>query len=183
MPATPAAIRVADLDQTRPTGFALRPDAGEMAAIAGALGLLGLRKLSFAGEIAAMGRRDWRLSGTLGATVVQPCVVTLEPVTTRIDVPVRRQYVADFDAPQDAEAEMPEDDSTEPLGTAIDPGAVMIEALALALPDYPRKAGADLGEAVFAAPGVTPMRDEDARPFAGLAGLRAALEEKSEDDS
>jgi len=50
----------------------------------------------------------------------------------------------------------------------IDPAAVMIEALALAMPLYPRAEGADLGEAVHAEPGVTPMRDADARPFAGL---------------
>jgi len=34
----------------------------------------------------------------------------------------------------------------------------------------------ELGEAVFAAPGTAPLRDEDTRPFAGLAGLRAALD-------
>lgn len=179
MPADPAnaALRVADLDPNRPAEFALRPDAAAQKALAEDLGLLGLRKLSFAGQIAAAGRRDWRLTGQLGATVVQPCVVTLAPVTTRIDVPVVRLYIAGMELPEGAETEMPEDDTTEALADQIDPAAVMAEALALALPDYPRADGADLGEAVFAGPGVTPMRDEDARPFAGLAGLRDALKD------
>ena len=38
-----------------------------------------------------------------------------------------------------------------------------------------RKEGAELGEAVYAEDGVTPMRDEDAKPFAGLAALRAKM--------
>ena len=49
-------------------------------------------------------------------------------------------------------------------------------ALALALPLYPRAPGAELGQAVFAEPGTAPLKDEDLRPFAGLAGLKAKLE-------
>ncbi len=170
-----SALRVADLPQNAPTPFDLRPDAAIRAALAAELGLLGLRKLRFAGHISAQGRRDWELTGSLGATVVQSCVVTLEPVTSRIDTDVRRLYVADLPEIEDDEAEMPEDDSVEALGRVIDPGAVMAEALALALPQYPRKDGASLGRTVFAAPGIDPMTDEETRPFAGLAGLRDTL--------
>jgi uncharacterized metal-binding protein YceD (DUF177 family) len=63
----------------------------------------------------------------------------------------------------------------------IDVSAVMAEALALHLPLYPRAGGADLGEAVFTEPGLAPMRDEDAKPFAGLAGLRDTLTGRSDD--
>ncbi|MCX8227096.1 MAG: DUF177 domain-containing protein, partial [Sulfitobacter sp.] len=40
--------------------------------------------------------------------------------------------------------------------------------------------GAELGQAVYAEPGVAPMTDEDARPFAGLAQLREKLEDPKE---
>ena len=168
-------FRVAELDQNRPNPFELRPEAGERQALAGELDLLDLRKLSFTGEIAGQGSRDWVLTGRLGATVVQPCVVTLEPVTTRIDTDVRRTYLAEMPEPEGDEVEMPEDETLEPLGQVIDPGAVMAEALALALPLYPRKDGAEGGDAQFAAPGVAPMTDEDTKPFAGLAALRDKL--------
>lgn len=174
-----SALRVADLAQNAPTSFELRPNAPTCAALAAELGLIGLRKLRFAGQIAARGRRDWELTGTLGATVVQPCVVTLDPVTSRIDVDVRRLYVAALPEIEEEEVEMPEDDTVEPLGSVIDPGAVMAEALALALPLYPRKDGVDLNEAVFSEPGVQPMTDEDARPFAGLANLRDSLKKET----
>lgn len=169
------AFRVADLPENTPTPFEIKPDSEALKALAGDLGLLGLRKLRFTGQIAAEGKRDWLLTGRLGATVIQPCVVTLEPVTTRIEAEVQRRYTPDLPEPEAPEVEMPDDDSVEPLGKTIDAEAVMAEALSLNLPLYPRKDGADLGEAVFAGPGMEPLKDEDAKPFAALAGLRDQL--------
>lgn len=153
----------------------MRPDAATLAALAEAMGLTGLRKLSFEGGLKPLGDRDWQLKGRLGATVVQPCVVTLEPVVTRIDTDVVRTFIRDYvdvDAP---EAEVPEDDSVEPLGIWIDPAAVMEEELTLALPEYPRKDAAESTTVRVTEPGKTPMTDEQARPFAGLAALKDQL--------
>ncbi len=168
-------LRVADLPQNAPTPFELRPTGDALEAIKQELGLLGLRKLSFVGELRAQGKRDWTLSGKLGATVIQPCVVTLEPVTTRIDTPVSRVFLADWTDPDEPEFEIPEDDETEPLGPEIDPALIMVEALSLALPQYPRKDGAELGQADYTEPGKQALTDEDVKPFAGLAELRDAM--------
>lgn len=145
--------------------------------IAQTLGVDAVRKLRFAGDIAVHGKKDWNLSGLLGATVVQPCAVTLAPVTTRIDVTVQRFYISDYTDPDSPEAEMPEDDTIEPLGTWIDPHAVMLEALSLEIPEYPRADGAALGETVLTESGKAPLRDADLKPFAGLAALKAQLED------
>jgi hypothetical protein len=51
----------------------------------------------------------------------------------------------------------------------------MIEALSLLIPAYPRKEGAELGEAVYSQPGVAPMREDDVKPFAGLAALKKQM--------
>lgn len=176
-PPSPSALRVGDLNQNTKTAFALRPDADHLSAIAVELDLTALRKLSFEGHVAAAGAQDWQLIGRLGATVVQPCVVTLEPVTTRIDADVTRLFMASPDLPDDeVEAEMPDDDRVEALGQWIDPAQVMIEALALEVPDYPRKDDAHLGQMVYTKPGEAAMTDEDARPFAGLAALKDQLD-------
>lgn len=169
------ALRVADLSQNSPTAFELTPDSDALNALATDLDLLDLRKLRFAGEITAQGKRDWRLKAKLGATVSQPCVVTLDPVTTRIDIRVERTFLSEWGTPEDSEVEMSEDDTIEPLGPEIDVGAIMQEALALNLPLYPRKEGVALGESVHAQPGVAPLKDEDLKPFAGLAALKDAL--------
>lgn len=176
-PPSPTALRVADLPQNAQTPFALRPDTDTLRAIAETLDLQALRKLSFEGTIKALGKTDWQLDGRLGATVVQPCVVTLAPVTTRIDTDITRLFVRDYVEPEEPEAEMPEDDRTESLGAWIDPGAVLLEALALEVPEYPRADGAELGEMVHTEPGQAPMTDADARPFAGLADFKQKLED------
>lgn len=175
------ALRVADFSTTAPNTFEVRPDAAGLAEITQSLGLLGLRKLRFAGQITPMGKTDWQLDAQLGATAIQACVVTLDPVTTRIDSAITRRFLADYSDPDDPEVEMPEDDSTDRLGAWIDPAVIMIEALALALPDYPRKDDAALTQRIFTKPGDAPMTDADARPFAGLANLRDALKSDSDE--
>ena len=173
-------FRVADLSARTPRRFELRPDAAACGALASALGFSGLRKLSFTGEIRAEGKADWRLDARLGATVVQSCVVSLAPVTTRIDTDVTRRFLAQMpDDESDAdEIEMPDDETIEPLGEVIDIASVMAEALVLAAPDYPRASSATLEKTSFSAPGVAPMTDDEAKPFAGLAGLRGKLENR-----
>lgn len=153
------------------THVVFAPDAAERALIAAALDLIELPSFRLEGDATPSGKRDLVLTGRIVARVVQPCSVTLAPVETRIDEPVVRRYLADFQMPEAVEVEMPEDDTTEPLTETLDLAAVAIEALALALPLYPRAPGADLGEAVFAPPGTAPLRDADLRPFAGLASL------------
>ncbi len=171
-----AVLRVADLPQNRATTFHLTPDKAARAQIAEALGILGVRKLDFKGMVQTEGKTDWRLEAQLGATVEQSCIVTLEPVVTRIDQPVTRLLVADLPVDLEEEIEMPEDDNQESLGTEIDLLRIMTEALALALPDYPRRDDATLDQSQFSAPGTTPMTDAEIKPFAGLAQLKEKLE-------
>ena len=164
-------FKVAAIAGRTSTHVRFHPTAPERQAIADALGLISLPAMTFDGDIRPAAKRDMVLEGKLTATVVQPCSVTLEPVTTKIADPVRRHFIADYKLPEADELEMPEDDSTEALGEVIDAAAVAIEALALSLPLYPRAAGVELGEAVFTEPGLEPLREGDLKPFAALAGL------------
>lgn len=174
-------LALARLGRASDTTFTLEPDADARKRIADELSLLGLRKLRLTGTATPVGKNDWHLKATLGATAVQECVVTLAPVTTRIDTDVVRSYVADMPVPTEEDFEIPEDDTVEPLPQKVVLEDLLVEALALALPDYPRAEGVELGEALFTAPGVQPMTDQDAKPLAGLAALRDKLE-KGEND-
>lgn len=173
-------LRVADLPTRKTTTFEIAPTDKERAAIATELTLPSIKKLKFTGEISPTGSKNWRLDAELGATVVQECVVTLDPVTTRIDEKVSRIYVPELIVAESAEVEMPEDDTIDEIPETLDLVEIMLESLSLALPAFPRSEGASLGEAVFADENVTPMSDEDAKPFAGLGALRDALEKKTE---
>lgn len=159
-------LRVADLPNRDGLTFKLAPDATHRQALARQLDIPRIRKLTFTGKLSPDGRHDWRLEGILGATVVQECVITTDPVTTRIDVPVARHYLRQMPEPEGVEAEIPEDDTLEPLGPQIDLGDVMAEALALALPDYPRTPGAELESLPEE---TAPIRRN---PFAALAALK-----------
>lgn len=169
-PDNPEFARVIELRQLRDVDrldLDISPTEAEAAAVARLLGARSLRKLRLAGELVRRGA-GWELDAELGATVVQSCVVTLDPVTTRIDQPVRRLWLPES-APRTAElvVDPDEDDEVEPLADRIDFGRVAVEALALALPAYPRKPGAELR----AAPGA----EDEPRPFAALAALRGKV--------
>ncbi|HRO12733.1 MAG TPA: DUF177 domain-containing protein, partial [Amaricoccus sp.] len=71
-----------------------------------------------------------------------------------------------------------EDDEIEPLGDRIDLGLVATEALALALPAYPRKPGATLAEEAGEPEDALP-EEGGQKPFAALAALRGKLGEGS----
>lgn len=172
-------LRLGALPTGTPTVFEIVPDAESRGALAERLGLTKLSKLRFSGTLHPEGRGDWRLEATLGATVVQPCAVTLAPVTTRIDATVLRRYLANLPAPDaGAETEMPEDDTVEPLPRTLDLPLVMEEALSLELPDYPRASGADFEGQSALPPGAAPITDAETKPFAGLASLRDKLADK-----
>lgn len=166
------------LNTRRTLEFDLKPDAAARARIAQDLGLLDLPELRLTGTLRLASRDEVVLQARLTARAIQPCSVTLAPVEARIDEAVRRRYLAELPTPAGEEVEVPEDVDTEPLPEVIDGGEVAVEALALALPAWPRAPDADLGQMVAAPPGIEPLRDEDLRPFSGLAGLKAKLQDK-----
>lgn len=174
-------IRFADLPTRKRTQFKIEPDAAGRSALADRIDALAIKKLRFEGTLLPKGRSDWRLEGTLGATVQQACVVTLDPVTTRIDEDVERTYLRDMDDPDGDEVELTDNDTIDPLPETLDLMDVITEALALALPAYPRKDGVEAQIIGVTEPGKAVMTDEDARPFAGLGALRDSLANK--DDS
>lgn len=170
-------IRVAKLNNSAEQPFDETPNEVEAKALEQLLDVLAVRKMRFQGRLLPLDKTGWELIGTLGVTVTQSCVVTLESVRTRIDVDVRRQFLP-LEASSEEEMEIPDNDEIENLGTVIDLGVVAMEALILALPEYPKVEGAELENTSFTAPNVVPISDEDVKPFAGLAALKEKLEGK-----
>jgi len=156
------------LDRLKRQGETIRLEAGAAAreALARRFGLLALPRLS-AGLMVRRTVGGAEAEGRLEAEAVQACVLTGEPVTTQVNEPVRLRFAALADAAGD-EVEL----SAEDLDTlaiddgAIDLGEAVAQSLALALPPYPRIAGATV-------PGVSSEEAEAGRrraasPFAAL---------------
>ena len=163
-------VELARLPKNTPYVFDETASASERSALAGLFDAQSVQKFRFTGRLEPLGKEGWRLKAELGASVTQSCVITLEPVKSRIDVPVARTFLSGID---EETAEL--DDDTEKLVPVIDLGLIATEAAAIALPDYPKAPGAELVQTDFTAPGVEPISDEDVKPFAGLKALRDKL--------
>lgn len=147
----------------------------ERAALATLFDALSVDAFAFKGKITRQGEDGLRLNGRLTATIVQPCVVTLAPVKTRLDEKVEREYSPDID-PEKIDLDADEEDALEPLTRTLDIGLVATEAAALALPAYPRAKGVTNGDLITDTAADDPERE---KPFAALAALREKLADKS----
>lgn len=131
----------------------------ERAALAGRFGILSVEALE--AELALQPEADGavRATGRLTAAVVQPCIVSFEPVAQVVAEPVALRLLPMGREPEDG----PDDiDEIPTEGDVADLGEAIAQQLALALDPYPRAPGAALPAEV----------QEDAGPFRSLAALR-----------
>jgi uncharacterized metal-binding protein YceD (DUF177 family) len=109
------------------------------------------------------------VTGEVSALVGQTCVVSLEPMESRVDEVVDLLFVPPPAGAAHAGGEVDvspaEDEPPEPLiGGKVDLGAIAIEFLVLGIDPYPRKPDAE-----FAAPKTD---DAVANPFSALEALK-----------
>ena len=137
-------------------------------------GLMDMQKASFLGTILPVGRGDWVLSGRLGASIEQPCSLTLLPVRTRIDTQVTRNLRKSLSTLSKTALDngSANDDNDEQLHPMIDIFCIFCEALSLELPDYPRTENVVATIIDYGPPGTAALTDDTAKPFAVLAGLK-----------
>ena len=103
------------------------------------------------------------VAGRVNAVVGQTCVVSLEPMETKLDEAIDVTFSPSAEVVSTEDGEAP-----EPLmGGVVDLGALATEFLLLAINPYPRKEGVK-----FTPPGVEP---DGAHPFAALEKLKKRL--------
>jgi uncharacterized metal-binding protein YceD (DUF177 family) len=147
----------------------------ERAEIAAQLGLQAVEKLEVALH-ADRFRGGVRVTGRLEAQVVQPSVVSLEPVTQRIDEPIDRVYLPGGEKPYAgaAGAEIFVDLEGEDVpdhfeGPEADLSDLVLESLSLAIDPYPRLEGESLEDI-----GIAGDDPRESSPFSALKGLKPA---------
>lgn len=163
-------VAVSDVPPTgRQVDFAADEHTRE--AVAKLAGVVALPRLEASFDLSRQGTDGLHAVGRVTATVVQACVVTLDPVQSEIDEPIDLAFT-----PPIAEAAvnhggaihqaLDAEDPPEALHNGVaDLGAVATEFLILAIDPYPRKEGVAFD---------APARGEDAtgHPFAALAALK-----------
>jgi Large ribosomal RNA subunit accumulation protein YceD len=144
-------------------------DATTRAAVAAAVGLRDLPRLTASFDVSRHGREGLHVIGRVSATVGQTCVVTLEEIENDIDEPVDLTFVpaapAELADDGGSRSKVAAEDAPEPLvGGVVDLGVVATEFLTLGIDPYPRKSDAE-----FTAPAAA---DDTPKPFAALAALK-----------
>ena len=145
----------------------------ELQAIARLLDLTALRSLSVAYRLAHAGEGRLHLSGRLIADLTQTCVVTLDPVAAKIELPIEVDFwpatLLESLAPGTEEPQALLDWPEPIVDGTIDPGPVIYEVLATSLDPYPKREGASFEWS-------QPLSQGDAAgqsgPFAALAQLK-----------
>ena len=170
-------IIFSNLNATKSNSFRWKGDAINNSKIAEQLCLISVEKLDFRGKISAQGKNKWLLTGKLGATATQKCVVTLEAIKCRVDEKIKRIYVPTEEIPsvekddgRDIKLEL--DENLEPLTNSVDLSLIAQEILALSLPDYPRSNNTDYVSVSLGEDEKTNERDNQQNPFAILSTLK-----------
>lgn len=141
----------------------------ELQQIAQALDILKVGDLSSRYRITAIAGGGYRLAGTIAANVEQACVVSLEPVSGKINAAFDVEFwptVAPAD--NEEEASILSGSDVEVLEHGLIPvGRIVFETLSASLDPYPRREGAE-----FNWQDPKAEKAESANPFAALSKLK-----------
>jgi uncharacterized metal-binding protein YceD (DUF177 family) len=150
--------------------YDLVASAAERAALAKRFDLLALDRLEARVELVPIAAGFYRLSATFEADLIQACVITFEPVTTRIEETFSLLYGTQDDQKDvllDGDSEI-----VEPVeGGMVDIGEAVAQQLSLALDPFPRAP-----EAATQSGAIVAGEQRLDSPFALLAKLRKAEE-------
>jgi len=121
------------------------------------------------------GQQTFVATGTIKAEVVQTCIVTLEPIKSRLDIDVDIVFIPAESACGSSEAsqEAELDEEFEYFADGkIDIGEQVAQQLGISIDPYPRKKGVKLGAVEFG------KKPEKIKPFAKLATAIKAKKNK-----
>lgn len=154
----------------------LVPDPGELKALAALWNIPAIETLQADIKVRRWKKDGVRIMGNVTATVIQSCVVTLEPVQSRLAEEIDQIYVPEGSLlariPANDQGELVIDPEGPDLpetfaGDTIDVGAIVAEFAALGLDPYPRKPGAEFATRL----GVAEAAERPPSPFAVLKKL------------
>jgi uncharacterized metal-binding protein YceD (DUF177 family) len=144
----PEFSRIVRIDQIPAQGTELTIEAGpeERKALADRFALVEISALQARVSLRAIaGGTSFRMSAVIHASLVQTCVVTLDPLPAKIEEPFSMTFGGDGEEDGgELDLSLDDEDPPEPVvDGGIDIGEAVAEHLALALPPFPRKPGTE----------------------------------------
>ena len=114
----------------------------------------------------------WLIQGKINLVVSQLCVITLEKVRTKLQIPLKRYLIPDskkcLNEPVLLDLNLVDSD---PLNKSVELGDIISEEIILVIPQYPRKKGAG-----FQKDTIFTENDERQNPFQKLSELKNHME-------
>jgi uncharacterized metal-binding protein YceD (DUF177 family) len=161
-------VAVAEIPETG-RRIDMAADAHMREAIAKVAGVLAVSRFEAEFDLTRHGRDGVRVVGSVSATIEQQCVLTLEPMESKVEEAIDLIFAAQHKPPLDADSVKERATAGEPpemlRDGIVDLGAVAVEFLILGIDPYPRKPGAVLS--------VPQAKEKVAdHPFAALAALK-----------
>ena len=148
----------------------LTADSSECAALAKRFDIIGVSGLEAELQLRQVRGGDIiAVAGTLAAEVEQECVVSLEPVASKISETIDERFARNAEIADEILVSVDEPEEIDDLvvGDEIDLGEMLAQCLYLALDPYPRKEGVEISESVEAA-----SQDVASNPFSVLENLK-----------
>ncbi|MDF1607143.1 YceD family protein [Hoeflea sp. YIM 152468] len=151
--------------------------AAELAQLAAQWGVPEVQTFAVEATLGRWKREGVRIKGHVSASIVQDCVVTLDPVSQQIEEDFETVFLPENSRlaarVMDGKGEIfldPEGPDAPEMfeGDSIDVGAVAAEFAALAIDSYPRKPGLEFHDRIES----DPTTDKKPSPFAVLQGLK-----------
>ena len=122
------------------------------------------------------------IDGSLEATVVQSCSVTLEPVVSKFSIPVSLIFKEKVPEPGQFLEEIDAEEHDPPeqmIDGQFDVGDTLVQLLAVEINHFPRKPGVSLENMPEAKARLDRAQDSKTnKPFAALAALKGKLEDR-----
>ena len=180
MPEFLPSIKVATLSRSG-ENIKLEGKAEMLEPLAEACGVSSFEKFDAFMKIIPFKKGGAKLTGTVAATVTQPCVVTTEPVEQQMELAIERSFLPQSEIAkrnriiEDGELILDPDQDDEPdeiENGEVDIWQVLVEELCLEIELHPRKQGAVVASE-FASEQSEENSSEEAvhRPFSGLNTL------------
>ena len=132
-----------------------------------------LRSFSFKGQFIRSSKTDYELHSSFKAKLVQLCVVTLRPVKTKINHKFEQPFSVVKDETEHKHLSFKYDAiDKEHILNEVNIGDIMLEALSLEIPLYPKIQGANFKGLTITKAGIKPLEVISNNPFNLLKKFR-----------
>ena len=161
------------LRQTKEFKFQHRSNALELAELTQILKIEELKGFAFEGQFSQLNKNDYRLRVSFNATLVQLCIISLKPMKTKINHKINQFYTAE-DSVNKGNYISIEYDSVEKehIKSEINVGDIMLEALSLEVPLYPKKKNVKFEGITITESAIKPLQKTINNPFLSLKELQ-----------